>query len=428
MWSKSRYVPLSLTGLVVMSFALLVAWSLAVPIFEAPDEPDHWQYVLYVRQYGGLPLYGPDFIEANSPPVYYFAVAPFASESDLPERIGWLDAPGRFPSPAGSSLFRHTNSDLARYWPLRRVRLVTAFFSTCTVLLCYAAGREATTHHETGLLAAGLVAFLPLFTFRGMNISNDAMVTLFCAVVVCVIIRIIKRGFTWLSGLAAALAMGLAFLSKSSAIFLPISFLVAVLAGAIPWRARLTRALVLVVTLIVVAPWLARNQVLYGDPLASRVMLTAVGNLVTIRPITSAYFVTLFPIFLIHSFIGSFGWMNVWMPEWVYLLYGLLMAVSLVSFIVLWLRRRVDGRLALTLLSMPVLSLMVVIYINLSFSQPQGRYLLPALPAMAVIGALGLEQVRGWSRPVTLLVVGLLAALNGYVLVTTVIPEYWAAL
>jgi len=41
-----------------------------------------------------LPLYGPDFVEANSPPLYYALVAPIATESAYPPPLVWSDVNG----------------------------------------------------------------------------------------------------------------------------------------------------------------------------------------------------------------------------------------------------------------------------------------------------------------------------------------------
>ena len=66
----------SQVALLAVAAALLLSWSFAVPIFEAPDEPGHWQYARYLNLSGSLPVYGPSFQEANSPPLYYALIAP----------------------------------------------------------------------------------------------------------------------------------------------------------------------------------------------------------------------------------------------------------------------------------------------------------------------------------------------------------------
>jgi len=58
------------------------------------------------------------------------------------------------------------------------------------------------------------MAFLPEFTFRGMSVSNDAMVTAAAAAGTYGIVRLVRRGFTWPVAWATALAAVLAFLSK----------------------------------------------------------------------------------------------------------------------------------------------------------------------------------------------------------------------
>lgn len=413
---RGIHLPVDLLGLLLISAVLLVSWSLAVPVFEAPDEPAHWHYVLYLHQNGRLPIYQPGlFEEANSPPLYYLLVAPFAQDSDLPRGL------------AGDRVRRVQNSisDLVKYWPLRMVRLVTIFFSVLTVLFCYWAGYETTADHTTGLLTAGLVATLPQFTFRGMNISNDALVTLLCAATVYLIVRLIRRGFTWPVGLAVAMTMALAFLSKTSAMFLPVPFSIAILSEAASWQTRFSRLGLLIITLAIPAPWLVRNWLLYGDALASGVMLSVVSHLVDIKPITSSYFVTRFPFLLFRSSIGGFGWMSLWLPEWMYLFFGLLAVVSILGYLWRLFSRHIDGRLTLTLLTIPVLNLAIVIYINLIFTQPQGRYLFPALPALALLMAIGLQGIPGWSRCSTLVALGVLTLLNIYILFTVIIPAYW---
>jgi hypothetical protein len=48
-----------------------------------------------------------------------------------------------------------------------------------------------------------------------------------------------------------------------------------------------------------------------------------------------------------------------------------------------------------------VLSIALLVHLNLTFSQPQGRLLFPALPAVAVLAALGLEALPLWNRWLT---------------------------
>jgi hypothetical protein len=56
----------TLAAMLLASAASMVAWSFAVPAFEGPDEPGHWQYAYYLNQKHTLPVYGPSYPEADS--------------------------------------------------------------------------------------------------------------------------------------------------------------------------------------------------------------------------------------------------------------------------------------------------------------------------------------------------------------------------
>jgi 4-amino-4-deoxy-L-arabinose transferase-like glycosyltransferase len=415
----------SLIVLLSVSAALLVSWSLAVPIFEAPDEPAHWQYARYLHDYRRLLPYGPTSYEGFSPPAYYLLIAPLAVTSELPapavivrRGVSLPEFPPRY--------FRQEPGDLGRYWPIRSARLETILMSLLTVWFCCLAGAEASGDPATGLFAGGLVGFWPQFTFRGMNVSNDALLTTFSAAALYLMIRLVRRGFTWGIAVAAALAIAGAFLSKPLAIFLPASLALAVFQSKGPWRAYLIRVAVLgVMVFAIVSPWLVRNQHLYGDPLAHKAMYTAVPHLVVVRPLWSRYFVTKFPLLLFGSFIGLFGWFNLPLPLWAYVAYAGFLGFAGLCWLKWVLQGRCGRHLAVVLLSVCVLNLMVVVYTNLDINSAQGRYLFPAMPALAVLVALGIQSLKMWSNKLTLITLAALAAANLVILVALVIPAYW---
>ena len=376
-----------LAGLLAVAGLLLAAWSVAVPIFEAPDEISHWQYARYLHDHRRLPVYGPDFVEANSPPLYYALIAAVAFPSDVPPQLAWhepSDEPGDEPGavrrvlPAPPRLYENADGDLGRYGPLRAARLLTAAMSVVTVVFCALAGAEATGQARIGLLTGGLVAFLPQFAFRGSNISNDALVTTLSAVVLYLTVRIVRRGFSWQLGALAAAAIAGAFLAKTNAIFLPVPLALAILSERAPWRERVGRLGVLGVGAVLALPWLARNVAMYGDPLAEAEMRAAVGFLISEKSLADPFFRDVFFQRLIPSTVGGFGWLTLYLPRWAFLLvYGV--AAAAAFGVARRARRRPERRLLAILVSFPILALGVVVYINLSFDQPQGRYLFPCL-------------------------------------------------
>jgi len=415
----SRYG--KLIGLLSVSTGLLLIWAFVVPIYEAPDEPHHWRYAHYLHENRVLPLYTPELVEANSPPLYYLLAAPFAFDTVEPKAI--LNE--QYQSPAPPRWFDDSSRDIGKHWPIRSARLISVVISTITVLFCFLLGKEATGSETTGLLTGGIVAFLPQFSFRGMNVSNDSLVTMLCAIVTYLTIRLVKRGFTWRLGIIAAVISALAFLSKTNAIFLPIPLSLAIITTQGTWKTRLWRLSVLGLALLIVSPWLVRNFILYGDPLASHIMLIVVTNIIDIKPITSPYFLTTFPKYLYMSFVGMFGWMNLPMSGWLYSFFGLLFGAAILGHIYRTLHHQVDRLVTFILLTFPILSLGITVYINLNFSQPQGRYLFPALGAIALLVGLGLEGLPFWSKRLTYLLLGVLMILNLFVVITIIIPAYW---
>lgn len=414
----------------ILAALLLTAWSLVVPIFEGPDEPAHWQFARYLHDTGSLPRYVPGFEEANSPPLAYLLFAPVARDAGSPSMVVLPGVEGNWISTAPPRRFLNTSRDFERYWPIRLARLLAVLASTGTVYLSYRAGVTA-GGTATGLLTALIVLLLPQFTFRGSQVSNDALVTLFSAAVTLGVVQLARRGFAWGRAAATAAALAAAYLSKISAIALVVPLTLALIAAAprVPWRARAVRLSVLALPLALVLPWTIRNIVLYGDPFASAAMRVAVAHIITDRPLLSAYFVTDFPKLLAASFVGLFGWANVLLPLWAYGLYGALFVAAAAGLGRGLRRGTIDRRLALLLGVTGGAALAVVVHINLSFTQPQGRYLFPALPAFALLVALGIGALPGrLTQLATPLRYGLLfGALNVYALAAVVWPAYWPA-
>jgi len=115
--------------------------------------------------------------------------------------------------------------------------------------------------------------------------------------------------------------------------------------------------------------------------------------------------------------VGVFGWMVVFLPDVFYFGYGLLWLLALwgIGHGVLVSRTWPPERKLLILA--PLLILPLVVYANLTFIAWQGRYFFPALPAVSLLLAFGLNelprQTRRWG---VLLAPGFTLAANLYAL------------
>jgi 4-amino-4-deoxy-L-arabinose transferase-like glycosyltransferase len=415
--------------LIAASAVLMVSWAFVVPIFESPDEIAHWQYAQYVRQNHALPPYNERFEEGISPPLYYILIAPLASpDPGPPPAFQYSENYTKLFLPFPPRYFKNAPGDLHRYWSIRAARLFTVLISLLTVYFCYLAGTESTGKSSTGLLVGGLVAFLPQFTFRGMNVSSDALLAMCSAAATYLIIRMMRRGFAWRDGVLGALAMAAAILTKESAIFFPAPFALAMWYDKARSRTKLVRLAVLgALTLVIVCPWLIHNQHAHGDLLLRHTMRQTLGDLLHVKPLWSRYFIIDFPKYLTASFIGDFGYFNVPLPVWAYILYFLFLALAALSWLRAVVRGQIDRRLSAVLLTIIVLNLMVVIDLNLSFDQPQGRYMFPALAAIAVLLGLGFESLPFWSKRRSQFAIAGWALANLLILVFRVGPAYWPA-
>ncbi|MFN2450935.1 MAG: glycosyltransferase family 39 protein, partial [Candidatus Dormibacteria bacterium] len=289
------------------------------------------------------------------------------------------------------------------------------------------AGLELAGRRTEALLAAAMVALLPEFSFRGMNISCDALVLTLCAATTWAMVRISRRGFSWPRGLLAAALLGLACLAKVTAFtLLPALALTILLQPGLAISRRVRHLVVLAVVPLLLAPYLVRNQLLYGDPFAAAALARAVPGAIVHHSLLSAYFALPFPTLVVQSFVARFGWMNLSVPLPVLTLL-LIPGLCAVAALPRALRIPEQRTLLLTLLTAPVASVIALVGFNLSVSQAQGRYLFPALPAMAVAAVLLYRQTPGWARGRRLLVpalVGGYALLNLGIVLAVVRPAY----
>ncbi|MFN8060778.1 MAG: glycosyltransferase family 39 protein [Vicinamibacterales bacterium] len=411
--------------LTIGAAGLYAVWSFIVPVLEAPDEPQHWQYARLLHELHALPVYSPAAIEANQPPLYYLLIAPAARRTALPPIAHYFNGIDQLQAPFLPRFFQDARGDLARYWPVRSARLLTAVWCALAVPFAYLAGFEATRRRTTALLAAALVGTWPQFAFRAATLSSDGFVGMTGAGVVWLSLATARRGCHPVRTALAGALLAAAYLSKINAIGLAPALLVAFALAPDTRRTRIVHAVgAFGLAAILVLPWSLRNVQLYGDPFASGAMHTAVAGLIATKSLFSRYFLWIFPSRLAHSFIAFFGWLSLKPPLAVSLAYAALLALGAVG-----LARRVQrdrGIPAAVLVSLAgVLGMIaVVIRINLQFDQPQGRYLLPGIAPLMIMTAVGLQSwwdstpeqdARGTRLAVGALIAAHLALLFGFV-------------
>lgn len=425
---------LLLAAIVVVYVAIGALYAALTPTWQIPDEPAHYNYVRALAEGRGLPIlepgdYDQDYLsrlttegfpaelsveaieyEDHQPPLYYLLATPVY---------------GLF---GGAVL------------PLRL--LSVAFGAALLVVASQTVRAVFPEHARLGLLTAAFIAFIPQRVAMSAGVNNDALAELIVGGTLWASVVYLRGGHErpWVLGLLGAAAL----LTKGSIyIVVPVALAAVVLRWRHERRARRWAAMqlawVLILALLVSAPWFIRNGAIYGwfDP-TGQVRHDAV---VRGQPTTAEYLAnhgwgdllrtmarTTF-----HSFWGQFGWMAVPLQPRFYRALAAFSMLAAVGFL-WWLfdRRRprltAHQRVSLVLLFFSCL-LTVVVFLgyNARFLQHQGRYLFPALVPIGTAVALGLDRLasilpwkaRDWA--VAVLFAGM-ALFDVYCLFRVVVP------
>jgi len=431
----------SMRVVVVCYLFLAALYTIEIPFGKGPDETAHLRYVAHLAQQHRLPVFdrtnpAADY-EFHQPPLYYLAVLP--------------------------TYLLTRGEDAAKG---QTVRFVTLLLGIALLYLTYALARALLPDRPwTALAAAACVAFLPMHLHLVASVSNDALTEVFFAAALLVIVYRLRAASEYRAGGAAPPAVigavwlgvivGLGMLTKSLAMVLfPVAWVGIILSARGPngydWR-RAARDLAVTtgVALALCGWWLARNQMLYGDPLAQKAFLSAFQDRpspqdvmanyhrATGRVLSPAEYLLFMVIpWVFASTLGVFGPVQgnafVFYPFWLYLTTGVIALAALVGFVRFWRRApRTDWQGQGWLLSGLLAALLLAGFMrfNLSFFQAQARYLFPALPAAAAAFCVGLEHLlparRGSWLPLAiafLLGVLALAGLSVWILPKLTLP------
>jgi hypothetical protein len=409
---------------VLLGFLLLAGvYSVVNPLFEAPDEVWHYEYVRWLVEGHGLPR--PEDVgsapweqEGSQPPLYYLLAAAltFAIPTDnAPAVIRYNPhaAVGQADAFGNKNMMAHGPPER---WPWRGVALAAhtvRFFSivlgALTVAATYGTARLLNGGRWVPAVAAALlVALNPQFLFLSGAISNDNLVTTCCTMGIWLLVVVVTQATPPTRGqlIRLGLIAGAAALSKVSG--LALSGLIGLTLIGLAWRDRAPRRLLgqgLLVgglALAVAGWWYGRNWWLYGDPLGLSAMFAVLPG--RDDPLTPAEVVKLVP-GVWRSFWAVFGWFNIVVEDWVYRGFTLLTLAGIAGL--LWGGWQVRsgwkawqlGPWLLLGLWLVVIALLVVRWAQISY--PQGRLLFPAISAVATLVGSGLcwllpERRQAW--------------------------------
>ena len=406
----SRYHRLFLL-ILLFYLALGAGYALLTPLWQAPDEPAHFNNIAHIATTGRLPVlqagdydqayleqlksegFPPELsiesvrYEGHQPPLYYLLMTPLL----------W------FLQGAGTAV---------QVWTLR---LINVGIGALVLLFIWLSARRLFPKRpQVALLAAGFVAFLPMHIAMSASVNNDTLAELFIAAVMFLLLGALGEEETSPARCAlTGVLIGMGLLTKFQAyILLPLAGVTWLWQLWHSWRLQrksvwLGGLALALPALLIPLPWWLRNMSLYGlsDPFGlNRHNSVVVGQPRTLDWITThgwTGYLDRFVTFTFRSFWGVFGWMGVFMDARVYLLLAILtilILTGLVYLFIYWRRggfvltspqKRGLGPLALQL----ALVAAAYLWYNLDFVQHQGRYFFPALLSISIFTAGGLLGV-----------------------------------
>ncbi len=425
---------------VILAAYLILASLFAIftPVWQAPDEPAHFNYVRTLAATGRLPVLQPgDYDEAylNQIKARKFpadmAIDGIRYEGHQPPLYYWLATPILWAS-----------GGLGLKAQVIALRLFGVLIGAGVVALIWASIRRLFPRQPwRANLAAGFTALLPMHLAMMASINNDGLSELLIAAGMYRLIGHLKHASLPARAWAyTGLIIGLGLLTKFQAyILLPLAGIVWL------WQVMETRRTPdaqrsswfrtglawLVPALALPLAWWLRNMAVYGatDPFG----LIRHNAIVTGQPRTADWilangwpgYLERLGEFTFKSFWGVFGWLGVFLDSRLYTMLALL-TLLIVAGLCVWFWRWRRGhevleawqRRAMALLGLQVV-LVVAAYAwyNVDFVQHQGRYLFPALLPLSLAFALGLETLaaREGSRvgAVVAALIAVLAVLAG---------------
>lgn len=436
-----------LAALIAVYLFLAGAYCAIIPAATAeqhnPDENAHIEYVATLAS-GHLPVFTDALhgYENHQPPLYYALAVPV-----------YLAARG--------------HGDAAA---TRAVRGVSILLGALLILAAYGCIRTAFPQDRWAALGtAAFVGLLPGNVALSASVANDALTNLVTALSLWMLAKIVTtaeskrqaRCALWLG-----ITVGIGIWTKTSTLILFPTVLLAcyLLAArrlASPASATRIAGIACGVGALIGLPWLLRNQVLYGDPMAQSIFTSAFSNTAQAYIITAGVYDGSLTRYLVDvaqwtfaSFWGGFDSLLIFWgqpphahlhsdapgayafltypPPPIYGVFALLSLASVTGLILSPVKRTETvspPQNVLRTVFAVFIALTAVVFLRfiLTYFQTQGRYLYPALVPLAfffVCGWLRLLPRPRWQMAFVIALTAGLAALNLYTLFGLLLPRF----
>ena len=418
-----------------MSYSFVVP--AATSLQHNPDEPAHYAYIQHLSS-GHLPVFKamPGYYEGHQPPLYYLiCVLPYILLHGL-----------------GDSFCEHA------------IRLVSMLIGLLTVVVSWLAVKNLFPEDLwLRLSVAAYIAVLPSFDNLSASVSNDTLTILLTTICLWQLPQLRNDRLAKLNLRAASpiivlgLVIGAGILTKTSGVIvIPAVLFCTFLPTELPSYSIAQRlkvgAICCGTALAISLPWLIRNKMIYGSFLASSVIKSFEKTNVTAAAMVYWKFKTPLAYLIGVSHWAFASWWGVFDAEHLFWgnsysqpqqdvlaplpsVYSVIFVVAVASVIGLILadkKKVVQFTPAQTTIMRAMMitiavNLISFIAFNLTFFQPQARYLYPSILPISILFLLGW---RGWTTnkaalwSITTFIVCALVALNVYTIAFQMTPRF----
>jgi hypothetical protein len=413
--------------LCLFGFLLTLGWSLLTPAFFGPDELAHADMVYEQQATGTYPTTMSYKVHDRLRQAQRLTVTALhrttadpraktprpALDSWPDARIGWNQMtqhpPFGYVLPAVTLRLVHFVSDPAT-WAYDRflfvARLLSALALVPVPLLVVATARRVNLSWPTAAVAALLPFAIPQLTYIGGVVTNDTMLVLLGAAIVCLVARVVTDDRTRGTAIALGVVVGLALLTKAFALMLLPTVAVAYvprLRTRAAWELAIRRsALFAGIAAVTGGWWWVRNVVREGAVQPQHVIFPPPPA--GFVPLPMSTWLRHFGSLLTGRFWGSFGHFEDGVR-----LAPLIVAIATVVAVALIVLAFVRADAATVHFGVVVLLLGGLVTASvlagarglhvdhgLDSSGIQGRYLFVVVPGLAVLAAIGLERATAW--------------------------------
>ena len=463
-----------------------VIYSAVVPPWQAPDEPRHFEYVKLLYEKGRLVGWGdvtPSVEQEIIASMWRFdylryghSDAPPLAPGELPARFNqiwaWPGTEHELHQPPLAYLLYLVplvlTADQDTALQLYALRLFSVLQGVAVVIIALQIAHELFPDNPLLALAIpAFIIFLPVHTFMTSMVNNDHLAEVFVCLLLLILIRGFRQGFSvWSLGtiilvvVAALLAKRTALVAVAiSLIALPLYLWRRPVRRALNWRkVILSLAAVLGITVLVAAIILYWSQAVaeanrigsWQDWLVQFYLFLPSERF----PASLRYqFISpqAFQIYrhylwsLFQTFWASFGWQNIPLDGWGYYALAVVSLVALLGvglFVIRACRRVINLEwwqqrvLILFALSIAMAGALVIgreirnLDLNLARGGPgwpSGRYLFPAIIPVATFFVLGWSELapKRYRVAWTVALLGLLFVLDSFCLLFLIIPYFY---